>query len=83
MIRMRKSFTWLCIGLVLFVAVTSGVAGELAALLTPLWLLCADFAARVGRRAAGHRNERLLSLLAPVSPRAPPVRFAPVRLPSY
>ena len=83
MTRMRKSFTWLCIGLVVFGAVTAGVAGELAALLTPLWLLCADLAARVRRRAAGRRNERPLFLLAPASPRAPPVRFAPVRLPSY
>ena len=76
MIHMRRSLTWLCIGLVVFVAVTSGVAGELAALLTPLWLLCADLAARVRRRAAGRRNERLLSLLASVSPRAPPARPA-------
>ena len=83
MTGMRKSFAWLCIGLVIFVAVTAGVAGELAALLTPLWLLYADLAARVRRRAAGRRNERLLSLLAPASPRAPPVRFVPVRLPSY
>ena len=76
MTRMRKSFTWLCIGLVVFVAVTSGVAGELAALLTPLWLLCADLAVRVRRRIAAHRDERPLSLRATAPSRASPSRFA-------
>lgn len=41
---MRKSLAWLCLGLVVFAAVTASVAGELAALLTPLWLLCAALA---------------------------------------
>ena len=76
MTRMRMSFTWLCIGLVVFVAVTAFVAGELAGLLTPLWLLCADLAVRVRWRAAGRRNERLLALLALVPSRAPPARSA-------
>lgn len=82
MIHVRRSIAWLCIGLVVFVAVTAAVAAELAALLTPLWLLCADLAVRVRRRLVARRPERLLSLLACVPPRAPPARFAPVSLPS-
>ena len=80
---MRKSFTWLCISLVVFAAVTASVAGELAAVLAPLWILSADLAVRVRRRTTVRRDERLLALLALVPSRAPPVRFAPVRLPSY
>ena len=76
MTRMRTSFTWLCIGLVMFAAVTASVAGELAALLTPLWLLCADLAVRVRRRIAAHRDERPLSLRATAPSRAPPSRLA-------
>ena len=75
---MRRSLTWLCVGLVVFVAVTASVAGELAALLTPLWLLCADLAVRVRRRIAAHRDERPLSLRAATPARAPPSRFAHV-----
>jgi hypothetical protein len=78
MIHMRRSLTWLCVGLVVFVAVTASVAGELAALLTPLWLLCADLAVRVRRRIAAHRDERPLSLRAATPSRAPPSRFAHV-----
>ncbi len=76
MIHMRKSLTWLCLGLVVFAAVTASVAGELVALLTPLWLLCAALAVRVRRRTGVRRDERLLALLALVPPRAPPARFA-------
>ena len=73
---MRKSLAWLCLGLVVFAAVTASVAGELAALLTPLWLLCAALAVRVRRRTVARRDERLPALLALVPPRAPPARFA-------
>ena len=76
MIHMRKSLAWLCLGLVVFAAVTASVAGELVALLTPLWLLCAALAVRVRRRTGVRRDERLLALLALVPPRAPPARFA-------
>ena len=76
MIHARRSLTWLCVGLVVFAAITASVAGELAALLTPLWLLCADPAVRVRRRVAAHRNERRLSLRATAPSRAPPSRFA-------
>ena len=82
MIHLQKSVAWLCIGLVVFVAVTSTAAGEIAALLAPLWLLCVDLAARLRRRGAARRDERLLSLLALVPSRAPPARFARVKLPS-
>ena len=82
MIHLQKSVAWLCVGLVVFVAVTSSAAGEIAALLTPLWLLCVDLVARVSRRAAARRDERLRSLLALVPPRAPPARFTLVSLPS-
>lgn len=75
MIHMRRSLTWLCVGLAVFAAVTASVAGELAALLTPLWLLCADLAVRVRRRIAAHRDERPLSLRATAPSRAPPSRF--------
>ena len=83
MTRMRKSFTWLCIGLVVLVAVTSDVAGELAAVLVPLWILSADLAVRVKWRTMVRRDERLLALLALVPARAPPARFTPVQRPSY
>ena len=76
MINVQRSLTWLCVGLVVFVAITASVAGELAALLTPLWLLCADLAVRVRRRIAAHRDERPLSLRATAPSRAPPSRFA-------
>ena len=76
MIRMRKSFTWLCIGLVVFVAVTAFVAGELAALLASLWIVSADLAVRVRRRTRVRRDEHLLALLALVPSRAPPARSA-------
>lgn len=82
MIHLRRSVALLCIGLVVFVAVTASVAAEVAALLTPLWLVCADLAVRVRRRTAVRRDERLFSLLALVPPRAPPARFAPVSQPS-
>ena len=82
MIHLQKSVAWLCIGLVVFVAVTSTAAGEIAALLAPLWLLCVDLAERVRRRSATRRDKRLLSLLALVPPRAPPARFALVQPPS-
>lgn len=73
---MRKSLAWLCLGLVVFAAVTASVAGEFAALLTPLWLLCAALAVQVRRRTVARRDERLPALLALVPPRAPPARFA-------
>ena len=73
---MRRSLTWLGVGLVVFAAITASVAGELATLLTPLWLLCADLAVRVRRRIAAHRDERPLSLRAAAPSRAPPSRFA-------
>ena len=76
MINVRRSLAWLCVGLVVFAAITASVAGELAALLTPLWLLCADLAVRVKRRVAAHRDERPLSLRATAPSRAPPSRFA-------
>lgn len=76
MIHLQKSVAWLCIGLVVFVAVTSSAAGEIAALLTPLWLLCVALVARLRRRAAARRDERFLSLLALVPARAPPKRLA-------
>ncbi len=82
MIRLQKSVAWLCIGLVVFVAVTSTAAGEIAALLAPLWLLCVSLDVRVRRLAAPRRDERLLALLARVPSRAPPARFALVKLPS-
>ena len=82
MIHLRRSVALLCIGLVVFVAVTASVAAELAALLTPLWLLCADVAIRVRRRTTVRRDERLLSLLALAPPRAPPAGFDPVSQPS-
>ena len=72
MIHLQKSVAWLCIGLVVFVAVTATAAGEIAALLAPLWLLCVDLASRLRRRLAARRDERLLSLLALVPSRAPP-----------
>ena len=81
MIHLQRSVAWLCIGLVVFVAVTSTAAGEIAALLAPLWLLCVDLAAR-RRRGAARRDERLRSLLALIPSRAPPARFALVKLPS-
>ena len=76
MIHMRKSLTWLCLGLVVFAAITASVAGELAALLAPLWILSADLAVRARRRTKVRRDERLLALLALVPSRAPPARFA-------
>jgi len=76
MIHMRKSLTWLCLGLVVFAAVTASVAGELAALLASLWILSADLAVRVRRRTTVRRDERLLALLALVPARAPPARSA-------
>ena len=76
MIHVQRSLTWLCVGLVVFAAITASVAGELAALLTPLWLLCADLAVRVRRRIAAHRDERPLSRRATAPSRAPPSRFA-------
>ena len=76
MINVRRSLAWLCVGLVVFAAITASVAGELAALLTPLWLLCADLAVRVRRRIAAHRDERPLSVRATAPSRAPPSRFA-------
>ena len=82
MIHLRKSVAWLCIGLVVFVAVTGTAAGEIAALLVPLWLLCVDLAVRLRRRGVVRPDERLLSLLALVRSRAPPARFALVKLPS-
>ena len=82
MIHLHRSVAWLCIGLVVFVAVTASVAAELAALLTPLWLLCADVAVRVRRRTNVRRDERLLALLALAPPRAPPAGFDPVSQPS-
>ena len=82
MIHLQKSVAWLCIGLVVFVAVTSTAAGEIAALLAPLWLLCGSLAARVRWRAAVRADERLLALLALVPSRAPPARFALMQLPS-
>ena len=81
MIHLRKSVAWLCIGLVVFVAVTATAAGEIAALLAPLWLLCLYLAGRV-RRDAARPDERLLALLALVPARAPPARFALVKSPS-
>jgi len=82
MIPLQKSVAWLCIGLVVFVAVTATAAGEITALLVPLWLLCVDLAARLRRRGVVRPDERLLSLLALVPSRAPPARFALVKLPS-
>lgn len=82
MIHLRRSVALLCIGLVVFVAVTASVAAELAALLTPLWLLCADVAVRVRRRTTVRRDERLLALLALAPARAPPAGFDPVSQPS-
>ncbi len=82
MIHLQKSVAWLGIGLVVFVAVTSTAAGEIAALLAPLWLLCVDLAARRRRCGAARRDERLRSLLALVPSRAPPARFALVKPPS-
>lgn len=82
MIHLQKSVAWLCIGLVVFVAVTSAAAGEIAALLAPLWLLCVDLAARLRRRGPVRPDERLLSLLALVPSRAPPARFGFVQSPS-
>ena len=76
MIHMRKSLTWLCLGLVVFAAVTASVAGELAALLAPLWIVYADLAARLRRPAAARGDQRLLALLALIPSRAPPARFA-------
>ena len=76
MIHMRKSLTLLCLGLVVFAAVTASVAGELAALLAPLWILYADLAVRLRRPAAARRDQRLLALLALIPSRAPPARFA-------
>ena len=82
MIHLQKSVAWLCIGLVVFVAVTSTAAGEIAALLAPLWFLCVDLAARLRRHGVARRDERLLSLLAHVPSRAPPARFALMQSPS-
>ena len=69
MIHLQKSVAWLCIGLVVFVAVTSTAAGEIAALLAPLWLLCVDLAARL--RPARRRAPRR------ASPRAARARSVP------
>ena len=82
MIHLQKSVAWLCIGLVVFVAVTATAAGQIAALLVPLWLLCVDLAARVRSRGTVRPDERLLSFLALVPARAPPARFTLVQSPS-
>ena len=76
MARLRKSVAWLCIGLAVLAAVTSAAAGQLAAVLAPLWLLCVALTIRWKPPAAARRDERLASLLALIPSRAPPARFA-------
>ena len=82
MSHLRRSVALLCIGLVVFVAITASVAAELAALLTPLWLVCATppYGCDGAPPCAATSGSLLSSRSRP--PRAPPAGFDPVSQPS-
>jgi hypothetical protein len=76
-LRMRRSFVFLAVGLVLFAAFVPAAAANVpAAILAPLWFIFPTIAVTLIRREASRCDDEPTSLLTLVASRAPPFPLA-------